>query len=223
MDADTAMSNIPSCVSLRNFNSLTDDDMSSDDDRPLLITVTRKQLTYVWNERQRTKYKARVLRKDGKYAKVHYINFNKRYDEWVNLVLISTEKDELGKKWKSKESHVEIPAKCGEVSKSKRIAKAEMRSEFSKNSLEEASGTLSEVEASDNVVTLMEAQDEEDEKKTEELKIGNEHGRSSNKSVSSRSTDSSGQEEKDIYYVIDDNGNYIGEMKYITPCFAVVL
>jgi len=25
-------------------------------------------------------------------------------------------KDELEKKWKSKESHVEIPAKCGEVS-----------------------------------------------------------------------------------------------------------
>jgi len=86
-----------------------------------------------------------------------------------------------------------------------------------KNSLEEASGTLFEVEASDNVVTLMEAQDEEDEKKTaEELKIGNEHGRSSNKSVSSRSTDSSGQEEKDIHYVVDDNGNYIGEMKYTT-------
>ena len=218
-----AMSNIPSCVSLRNFNSLTDDDMSSDDDRPLLISVTRKQLIYVWNERQRTTYKARVIRKDGKYAKVHSINFNKRYDEWVNLDLISTEKDELEKKWNSKERHVENPAKCGEISKSKRIAKAEMRSEFSKNSLEEASGTLSEVEASDNVVTLMEAQDEEDEKKTEELKIGNEHGRSSNKSVSSRSTDSSGQEEKDIYYVIDDNGNYIGEMKYITPCFAVVL
>jgi len=49
MDADTAMSSIPSCVSLRNFNSLTDDDMSSDD--------TRKQLIYVWNERQRTTYK----------------------------------------------------------------------------------------------------------------------------------------------------------------------
>ena len=109
MDADTAMSNIPSCVSLRNFNSLTDDDMSSDDDdRPLLISVTRKQLIYVWNERQCTTYKARVIRKDGKYAKVHYINFNKRYDEWVNLDLISTEKDELEKKWKSKERHVDF-------------------------------------------------------------------------------------------------------------------
>jgi len=103
-----AMSNIPSCVSLRNFNSLTDDDMTSDDDRPLLISVTRKQLIYVWNERQRTTYKARVIRKDGKYAKVHYINFNKRYDEWVNLDLISTEKDELEKKWKSKERHVDF-------------------------------------------------------------------------------------------------------------------
>jgi len=35
-----------------------------------------------------------------------------------------------------------------------------MRREFSKNSLEEASGTFSEVEASNNVVTLVEAQDE---------------------------------------------------------------
>jgi len=74
--------------------------MSSNDDRPLLISVTRKQLIYVWNERQRTTYKARVIRKDGKHANVRYINFNKKYDEWVNLDLVSTGKDELRKSGK---------------------------------------------------------------------------------------------------------------------------
>jgi len=40
MDADTAMWNISSFITLRNFNSLTDSDMSSDDNRPLLISIT---------------------------------------------------------------------------------------------------------------------------------------------------------------------------------------
>ena len=91
--------------------------------QPLAWVPERKKLVYVFNEKYQQKYKARIIRLDKKRnrVKVHYIQYNKRYDEWVDLRNVTSSESSFAKTSIEKECHLSTVEEIEEVHKECRI------------------------------------------------------------------------------------------------------
>ena len=102
-------------LSLHDYDCCTDSS-DVDGDAHSYVLPKRRQMVNVFNEKHAKTYKARIIRidKNQKKAKVHYIQYNKRYDEWVELkhvALPEAESEEMDQDEKNLVQHT-VDAGC---------------------------------------------------------------------------------------------------------------
>ena len=94
------------------------DSSDVDGDVHSFVFPKRRQMVNVFNEKHAKTSKARIIRidKNQKKAKVHYLQYNKRYDEWVELkhvALPEAESEEMDQDDKNLVQHT-VDAGCSE-------------------------------------------------------------------------------------------------------------